>query len=289
MHNVLNRLIAFNCGERKGPCVVDKRISSLVEVIIVMITLDLLVAAWIFSGLSQLEDALYWSYFGHVLYVAVPVLILVLTSRNLKTYGLTLSNWRYNMKWGVLLILVVIIPIMITVAMGLTSPEQNLSQSDYVVSTLIFQFLFAGFGEEILFRGYYQSRLNEGFGRNFRVLNLEFGWGVFITAFLFGMVHVFFWPRFFFGGFQINVMSGIYTGMIGLTIGFVREKSGSILAPSLMHGIWDCTVVFLVQADIFTVVSIVGWVACTIIVFIVFARTQLVGQEKGSEFESSVS
>lgn len=32
------------------------------------------------------------------------------------------------------------------------------------VSTVIFQFFFAGFGEEIMFRGYMQSRLNEGFG-----------------------------------------------------------------------------------------------------------------------------
>jgi hypothetical protein len=40
---------------------------------------------------------------------------------------------------------------------------------------LVFQFFFAGFGEEILFRGYMQSRLNEDFGRPWRLRGVSFG------------------------------------------------------------------------------------------------------------------
>jgi membrane protease YdiL (CAAX protease family) len=42
--------------------------------------------------------------------------------------------------------------------------------------------LFVGFGEEILFRGYIQSQLNEAFGRPYRFFETPFGWGGLITA-----------------------------------------------------------------------------------------------------------
>lgn len=252
-----------------------------------MISLDLLIAAWIFFGFSEIESPLYWGYFSHILYFAIPTVIVLVSERNLKTYGLTWYNWRFNIKWGLLLVLIVIVPIILTVIAGLTLVEGGLDQPNYILLTLIFQFIFAGFGEEILFRGYYQSRLNEGIGRRFRVLNLEFGWGVFITAILFGLVHVVFWPRIFIGNFQINIMSGVYTGMIGFVLGLVREKSESILAPSLMHGLWDCTVVFLVQDGIFTILSIGGWVLCTIIVLTVFARTDFGKMEDASQMQSN--
>ena len=44
--------------------------------------------------------------------------------------------------------------------------------------------LFVGFGEENLYRGYMQSRLNEAFGRPYRFFGVPFGWGVFVTALL---------------------------------------------------------------------------------------------------------
>lgn len=274
----------FYLAIRMGYIVTDRRIISIVEVIVVMILLDLLLVVWNLSGLGQIQIALlYWNYFSHLLFFIVPIIVIIGASRNMKKYGLALSYWRYNIKWGLFLVLIVIVPIMLTVVLGFTLVEGDIDQPNYILSTLIFQFLFAGFGEEVLFRGYYQSRLNEGFSRKFRVFNLEFGWGVFITAILFGMVHVFFWPRLFLGGFQINIMSGIYTGMIGLVLGFVREKSGSILAPSLMHGLWDCTVVFVVQASIFTIISIAAWSVCTIIVLTVFAKTKLIESEQSSD------
>ena len=59
-----------------------------------------------------------------------------------------------------------------------------------IASTVIFQFFFAGFGEEILFRGYMQTKLNEDFGRPWSLKGINFGPGLLIAAALFGVLHL---------------------------------------------------------------------------------------------------
>lgn len=50
--------------------------------------------------------------------------------------------------------------------------------------------LFVGFGEEILYRGYVQSRLNEAFGRPYRLFGVPVGCGLVIASLVFGLTHV---------------------------------------------------------------------------------------------------
>lgn len=96
---------------------------------------------------------------------------------------------------------------------------------------------FVGFGEEILYRGYMQSRLNEVFDKPFRFFGVPFGWGVLITALLFGFTHVGI-LRWILGlSTEVTLAWGFWTFFGGLVFGFVREKSGSILAPALLHGL----------------------------------------------------
>ena len=57
-------------------------------------------------------------------------------------------------------------------------------------SAFLFYILFLGLGEELLFRGYIQSRLNAAFGRPFRFSGVSWGWGVVIASALFGLMHV---------------------------------------------------------------------------------------------------
>lgn len=97
--------------------------------------------------------------------------------------------------------------------------------------------LFIGFGEEILYRGYMQSRLNEVFGRPFRYLGVSFGWGVLITNLLFGLMHVGI-QRWILGmPVDVTLAWGFWTVFGGLVLSLVREKTGSILAPALLHGL----------------------------------------------------
>lgn len=98
------------------------------------------------------------------------------------------------------------------------------------ISAFLFYLFFVGFGEEILFRGYIQSRLNTSFGRPFQFMGIHWGWGLIIASVLFGFMHYInpFNPFQFWWAF--------WTFFSGLLYGIIREKTGSIIAPGIIHG-----------------------------------------------------
>jgi membrane protease YdiL (CAAX protease family) len=106
-----------------------------------------------------------------------------------------------------------------------------------VISKILYYIFIVGLGEELLFRGYIQSSLNRYFGKPFSIGNVTFGWGLFGTALLFGMMHALvvappLWPW------------ALFTLVLGLILGFIREKDGSILSAVLLHAMLDMPLVF---------------------------------------------
>lgn len=91
--------------------------------------------------------------------------------------------------------------------------------------------LFVALLEEFFFRGFLQERLNAMFGKPFQFRGVNFGPGLFIAAIMFGLFHPISasgappWPW------------ALWTAAFGLIMGFLREKTGSILAPGLAHGL----------------------------------------------------
>jgi len=104
------------------------------------------------------------------------------------------------------------------------------------ILSFLYHFIFVGFGEEILFRGYFQSRFNLAFGRPFRFLGVKWGWGIIITSLIFGFAHVLNPFNPFLGQFGLCWPYGFWTFFIGLMFGYLREKTGSIVVPALLHG-----------------------------------------------------
>lgn len=100
-----------------------------------------------------------------------------------------------------------------------------------VIVAIIYFYLFVALSEEILFRGYIQSRLNSAFGRPKRLFGIRWGWGLIISSVFFGLWHLGWefgsleWPHF------------LWTMFCGLIFGMVREKSESVIAPAILHGI----------------------------------------------------
>lgn len=105
------------------------------------------------------------------------------------------------------------------------------------VSAFIFYVFFLGLGEELLFRGYIQSRLNVALGRPFQFWGIRWGWGIVITSALFGGMHVLNLGGLASGQWELTWWWGFWTFWSGLVFGLVREKSGGIIASVILHGL----------------------------------------------------
>lgn len=104
--------------------------------------------------------------------------------------------------------------------------------------TILWLLVGAGVGEEVFFRGYVQSRLNEAFGRPWRVFGVEFGFGLFGAGALFGLVHALNSVDYFAGVYRFMWWHGVAAGS-SLFYGFLRERYGSVAAPAVVHGFGD--------------------------------------------------
>lgn len=108
-----------------------------------------------------------------------------------------------------------------------------------VVSTIVWQFLLSGFGEEFAFRGYFQSRLNQVFGRPMRLFGIQFGIGLIVASLLFGLLHAFNAYDSAIGFQSLDWGSAIGSAVAGLFFGILREKTGTLFAPGIAHGLPD--------------------------------------------------
>jgi membrane protease YdiL (CAAX protease family) len=100
-------------------------------------------------------------------------------------------------------------------------------------------FFGAGFGEEIFFRGYVQSRVDAAFGRPFRLRGFEFGIGLLVSSLLFGLVHVLNTVDYFHGRFDFGWWYGAQSIFVGLFYGCMRSRTGSVLPGAVVHGLSD--------------------------------------------------
>jgi uncharacterized protein len=152
---------------------------------------------------------------------------------------LALLVWVFNhqkeVKSGRANIIITLILLLLPVGVALFYGKLTL----VIVSTIFWQFIFSGFGEEFIYRGYVQSRINQAFGRPLRLFGVQFGIGLLIASLLFGLLHVFNgfdpaigWSSLAWWMLWDNVLAGLFLGVI-------REKTGTLFAPGIAHGLPD--------------------------------------------------
>ena len=160
--------------------------------------------------------------------IALLLILLILQYREKKSDEPREVNIRANL---ILLSILLFLPILIGIL--LHKPTSVILK---VVSTVIWQFVFSGFGEELRYRGYYQSRINNEFGRPYKFLGVEFGPGLIIASLLFGITHALNTFSPFEGIYEIAWGWGFFTIFGGAFFGFIKEKTNSIIAPGIAHG-----------------------------------------------------
>ncbi len=103
-----------------------------------------------------------------------------------------------------------------------------------------YQFLAVGFGEELFFRGYVYTRLRVHIARR-RGDKTSFWGSVVITNVLFGLFHVpWYVGNWLAGDFSFDLEGCIFrvvgTTIMGASLTYLFEKTGSLAAPMLAHG-----------------------------------------------------
>jgi membrane protease YdiL (CAAX protease family) len=154
------------------------------------------------------------------------VLMLIVMSRQ-KT-AMVASAARHN-------IIIILLLLLFPVGLALVLKKLTL----VILSTVVWQFIFSGFGEEFVWRGYVQSRLNLAFGRPMCLFGIQFGAGLIITSVLFGFLHAFNTYNSMTGFRSLSWGWAIFATFSGLFFGFMREKTGTLLAPGIAHGLPD--------------------------------------------------
>jgi membrane protease YdiL (CAAX protease family) len=168
------------------------------------------------------------------LMIACSAAGIVAHGRRLQEYGLlpcpmirksTRSTWLLTS----LLLLVAMLPVAMALYWGAPAGQ--------VAGRAASLILFTGFGEELFFRGYVQSRLNEQFGRRWNVLEARCGAALLITSILFGAIHVINPTRPYQSHWEFDPAWGLRTCGSGLMFGWLRERTGTIWAGAVVHAL----------------------------------------------------
>jgi|SRR5579871_522242 membrane protease YdiL (CAAX protease family) len=103
--------------------------------------------------------------------------------------------------------------------------------------TLLFEFTMPGLAEELVFRGVFQSLLNEVFGQPWRFGGASFGWGAVLSTALFVVGHGAIFDR------QLRLQTSIFAMVFALPpavlLGWLRERTGSVWPGILVHNLVD--------------------------------------------------
>jgi len=212
-------------------------------------TLAVVVSSWLCEAVFPTP---WWGYTSKTIMIAMA-LLLIAARKRFDEYGLSSRGLRFSVKWGLALSASFALPVFTVVAFALLAGPGGARPAGLIalIRRLVWFLVFTGFAEEVFFRGYVQSRLNEVFGKPYRRLlfpswRLEYGPGLLITATaVFAPVHIANWVNPFIGKYEIGphliTLGFLLPAFGGLVLGAVREKTGDIWACSILHGMLNFT------------------------------------------------
>jgi len=158
-------------------------------------------------------------------YVLAAVFLLSYKRIPLKEFGLTLVQKEGSRSFAVKTTIIILI-FMIGYCFFIGRHKAS-------IENIMFQLIMPSIVEEIADRGVLLTLLSMIFISNLKIGKTYFGMGVIITAVLFGLFH----------GLNIkndlsmtmNWVLFIYTGVLGFVFALVKERTGSLVYPVLLH------------------------------------------------------
>jgi membrane protease YdiL (CAAX protease family) len=170
-----------------------------------------------------------WNWSGK-LYATVFSIIFVLSYRKipLAEYGVTWRQQPFS-------IMPCLILTTFMIASGFVIGSLTGIGSRFNVEYLSFQLTMPGFDEEIFFRGIGLALLNRALGKNWDLFGAKVGWGLIIISLLFSVVHAVSLTAQL--ELRFDLFEGLLTLLSGFLLGWLRERSGSLVFPIAAHNL----------------------------------------------------
>jgi len=174
--------------------------------------------------------------------VYLPLGWILYTRRDFERYALTLKGWRESLALFAVVSLVTLVPfwtanhLFETVIQenrfvwlgGMTRREAGeLATIVGWLSLVAGEVLAVALPEEVFYRGYFQSRIGEATPAKWTLLGVRVGWALPIASLVFVAGHLAVRPA----AWQLGIF------FPGLVFGWMRLRSGSLLAPVLYHAL----------------------------------------------------
>jgi membrane protease YdiL (CAAX protease family) len=161
-------------------------------------------------------------------WIYLPLAVLLARRLPLAPYGFRIAAWTRGGRWLLGSLLFVLLPFAAAVAIWKSAAgDLDLTLHRWTAGTVASHLLLAAVPEELFFRGYVQERLRSSCG----------GWGsILVAALVFALAHLLVEP----GWLRAAVF------FPGLVMGWLRERSGGLLAPALFHWLSNLTADLLV-------------------------------------------
>jgi hypothetical protein len=195
--------------------------------IVTLSTLVVIHALFIARGVPFISAHL--SYFVAYILVGVPIAVLWFRRRALDYFSISPRDLLTS-ALAFLVVSIIVFPPFLLVAHGwmrlvVGADAFHLAGFPDFGNLLLVQVLIVALPEEFFFRGYFQSTMDMLFEKRWKIFGTCLGWGWLITAIVFAFAHsliVYQWWHF-----------SIF--FPALVFGFLRERTGNIIAPTLFH------------------------------------------------------
>ncbi len=207
---------------KKSSILIETGLTTLILVIITRILYSMQGIPWVGE---------YYTLIFALLFLYVPIVILRSCRRPIEFFDRGAKQYLHSILVFVVVSLIVF-PLFLLASHGWHLIVWNLSGPNFgpipeFWKYSAYQLIIVALPEEVFFRGYVQSSLNLIFPRKWRLFGVNFGWGLLITALVFAFAH------------SLIALEWWHFAIFfpALLFGYVREKTGTVTAPILLHAL----------------------------------------------------
>ena len=172
------------------------------------------------------------------LFLYIPLILLLITRKRPEQWGITFKGFFPSLGTALLLSLLCLPAFLILYhyyqLYWLHFPGRIKFPQDWML-LFLYHLVCVALPEEVFYRGYMQSRLNEVFPKGVNFLSARLGVGWLYTAVLFALGH-------YLIDFRINTLATFFPGLV---FGWLRERTGNVVASTLFHALCNGTVLLV--------------------------------------------